>query len=857
MRSIRRALSCLFVAMLALVVAAPASAQRAADAPRVAPSVDLRRLQAGAALVVHYHRPDGNYEGWNLWCWAEGGEGKSYPFDGTDLFGRYAIVPLTGDIPRAGLIIRRGNWEEKDFDQDRFVPIVKGEVTEVWIVSGEEAVRTDPTSVDLTLKVVGAFLDAADRITLATTAPLSDRQRRAIDVAIRGGERAAIPVRAVRPDGTSGGKPIYTIDLGKRVPTADVGRVEIRFDERAFDDLQPRVVFARDVLDGAEFLDPDAVFGPQYTKERTLFSTWSPVAEKVELVIWSNGPTATPVAVTMVGPDRGTWTAAVTGDLHGVHYQYRFTAYGEARQVPDMHSHAATSDSTRSVVVDLDRLKPAGWDEATPPKLAQPTDEVIYEIHVRDFSIRDERCPPEDRGFYRGLVRGTPRSAERPSSGIEHLVELGVTAVHLLPIHDYTARRDEYNWGYWTTLFNVPEANYASDPNDPTSPIRELREAILGLHARGIRVILDVVYNHTSNASPDSPFGAPAPHYLFRTTRDGRLTNDTGVGNTIADERPVMRKYITESLRHWLRHYRIDGFRFDLLGCHEPEAVRACVQAIRAERPDATIYGEPWTGGGTIRFPKGVQRGQSIAVFNDHLRNAIRGDLDGTTIGFATGAGGDVDAVRRGVMGAIDDFTNDPTETINYTSAHDNLTLWDKIVKTQPNATDAERRSMAKLAHGVVLTSQGIAFLHGGCDFARTKGGEHNSYDKGDDVNLFDWQRKAVYADVFDYIAGLVKLRREHPAFRITSAATVRKAVRFLDAGRTVAFTIDGQAAGDAWKRILVAYNDEPTPVTLTIPPGAWEIVVDANRAGVEPIGTASGSVTLPGYSMLVARSER
>ncbi len=857
MRTLCRTLSLFLVGLIAFAFAAPAFGQRAGDAPRIAPTVDLRALQAGAALVVHYHRPDGNYEGWNLWCWAEGGEGKSYPFEGTDLFGRYAIVPLSGDIPRAGLIIRRGNWEEKDFDQDRFVPITKGEVTEVWIVSGEEAVRTDPKSVDLTLKIIAAFLDAPDRITLATTAPLSPAQRRGIDVGLRGREGQTLPVRAVTADGTSGGKPLYAIELGRRVPAQDVGRVELRFNERAFDDLPPRVVFARDVLDGAEFLDANATFGPQYTPERTLFSTWSPVAEKVELVLWSNGPTATPVAVTLVGPDRGTWQASVTGDLHGVHYQYRFTAYGETRQVPDMHCHAATSDSTRSVIVDLDRLKPEGWDEAKAPTLAQPTDEVIYEIHVRDFSIRDETCPPEDRGFYRGLMRGSPRTAAAPSTGIEHLAELAVTAVHLLPIHDFTARRDEYNWGYWTTLFNVPEANYGSDPSDPFSPIRELREAILGLHARGIRVILDVVYNHTSNASPDSPFGAPAPFYLFRTTRDGRLTNDTGVGNTIADERPVMRKYITESLRHWLRHYRIDGFRFDLLGCHEPETVRACVEAIRAERPDATIYGEPWTGGGRIRFGKGAQRGQSIAVFNDHLRNAIRGDLDGTTIGFATGVGGDADAVRRGVMGAIDDFTSEPTETINYTSAHDNLTLWDKIVKTQPNASDAERRSMAKLAHGVVLTSQGIAFLHGGCDFARTKQGEHNSYDKGDDINLFDWRRKHAYHDVFDYIAGLVRLRREHPAFRMTDDAAVRKAIRFLDSGRAVAFTIDGTMTDDPWKRILVAYNDEPTALELTLPKGDWRLVVDENRAGVETLSTVRGTITLPAYSMIVAWAER
>jgi len=356
-----------------------------------------------------------------------------------------------------------------------------------------------------------------------------------------------------------------------------------------------------------------------------------------------------------------------------------------------------------------------------------------------------------------------------------------------------------------------------------------------------------VVYNHTSSTGEHSPFDQTVPGYFFRTAPDGSLLNDTGVGNGFADERPMARKYIVDSVEHWLRDYRVDGFRFDLLGCHKPETVRAICERVRAIRPDATLYGEPWTGGGPIHFGKGAQKGLSIAVFNDHLRNAIRGDLDGTAAGFATGPGGDVAAIRRGVAGAIDDFAQEPAETINYASAHDNLILWDKIAKTQPGAPDAIRRAMQKLALGVVLTSQGIPFLHGGCEFARTKQGNHNSYDAGDDINDYGWPRKDEYRDIFDF-------RRAHPAFRMDDDAEVRRSIEFLPSdGKVVAWTIDGSASRDPARRILVVLNGEASAQRLTLPAGPWGVLADDDAAGTDPQGTVNGTVTLPAWSMLVA----
>jgi pullulanase len=377
------------------------------------------------------------------------------------------------------------------------------------------------------------------------------------------------------------------------------------------------------------------------------------------------------------------------------------------------------------------------------------------------------------------------------------------------------------------------------------------------MHANDIRVIMDVAYNHTSSSFEHSPFDQTVPYFYFRTTPDGRLMNDAGVGNSIADERPMVRKYIVDSLKFWVRQYRVDGFRFDLLGTHQPQTVRAICDELLSIRADLTLYGEPWTGGGKIHFGKGAQRGSRMAVFNDHLRGAVRGDLDGTQIGFATGPGGDVESLRRGIAGAIDDFTTEPIESINYVSAHDNLTLWDKLRKSNPEADDAQLRAMQKLAEGIVLTSQGIPFIHGGCDFARTKGGNHNSYNAPDAVNRFDWDRKAEYADVHDYVRGLIALRRALPEFRLDDDAEVRAQLQWIDAPGIVAYTLRSPALAEGGRELVVAYNGEPAAAKFALPSGEWEILVDAQRAGAVPLRKTSGEQELPGYSMLVAQKRR
>lgn len=846
-----RAVLLALVGLVLLLLAAPAARSQTVDIPRLASTLQPADHHAQALLVVHYHRPDGRYADWNLWVWPQAGEGRSHALSGETSFGRYAIIPLAELTPQVGLIVRRGDWQAKDVDRDRFIPIPGPGVTEVWIVSGDETIYSDPTKVDLSVKPVIAFLDTRDRITLATTGTLPHNLKSELTILHRGQGRAPLsPISVEQVELPAVSRVMYHVQLPAPVGLDEIARLQLKLPGHP-----ALTVYARGVLETPDLHPLDAELGYRYSREATRFATWTPVAELVELLLYPEVGAAEPDRVIPLQPsDKGLWSVRVEGDLHGVPYRYRFHSYGRTRDVVDIHTFAASSDSSYGLVMDLARLAPEGWGSVAQPKLARPTDEVIYEIHVRDFTIADPATPEARRGTYLGLLTENPRTATTVSTGLSHLQDLGVTAVHLLPIHDFTAQIGEYNWGYWTALFNVPEANYATNPRNPELPITELRTAIQELHAAGIRVILDVVYNHTSSSGEHSPFDQTVPYYFFRTSPDGKLLNDAGVGNSIADERAMVRKYIVDSLQFWVEQYRVDGFRFDLLGTHHAETVKAIEARLLPLRPDLTLYGEPWTGGGHTHFPKGSQKHMRMAVFNDHFRHALRGDLDGTTPGFATGSGRDLDNVKRGIAGAIDDFTHHPTETINYVSAHDNLILWDKLLKAHPKAPDSELRQYQKLSQAIVLLSQGIPFLHGGCDFARTKGGNHNSYNAGDEVNRFDWDRKQQYLDVHDYLAGIVRLRKAHPVLRLTTREQVRQVLSFADAlpPGVVAYTLDGTRLAEPAGALFVVLNGSAEPAEVKLPAGEWRLLADATRAGTDPLAYATETVTVEPRSLLV-----
>jgi len=814
-----------------------------------APSAPGAQPQASPEVTITYIRPDRDYDGWNLWVWPENGVGGRIDFAEVTDRGATVTIPWENVSVRLGFIVRKGEWAEKDIDHDRMID--PSTQSDVYLLSGDPTVHTRPDQIDFATRVTGAFLDSADDVTFGTTQLLTDEQRAGVTVRSTTGAYAV--ARVARAESGSASRLVYVATLDRPVAAEHVASLTLTVPGTNAAD-EPVTVFARDVLNAPRFVpDRELALGFTYSPERTTFRTWSPVSDSVHLLLYDGVGDEEPARAIPLAPGpEGLWETTVEGDLNNTPYRYRFHSYGMDRLAPDIHTTAASADSAYSVVVDLDALAPDGWEGDTPPTIEHQTDEVLYEIHVRDYSVADPSCPEAHRGMYLGLANPGDRSAV--ATGIKHLTDLGVTSVHLMPIHDFTAPRGQYNWGYWTALFNVPESNFAT-AEVPGLATLELRTAIQALHAAGIRVILDVVYNHTSSSLDASPFHNTVPYYYHRTTPDGRLMNDSGTGNAIADERPMAREYIADSLEFWAREYHVDGYRFDLLGMHVPASVRDWTRRLKAIRPDMTLYGEPWTGGGTIHFPKGAQRGMDIAVFNDHHRNAIRGDLDGTVTGFATGPGGERDKIRQGVMGAIDDFADQPGEVITYVSAHDNLALWDKLELSHPKLSETQRLAMHRLSLGIVLTSQGAAFLHGGSDFARTKEGDHNSYESGDEINKFDWARKVEFRGLHDFVRALVAIRRGHPAFRMRTAKQIREAIAFLDTPSSgpLAFTIDGSVSGDSWGEILVAYNGHGGAVTLDLPAGEpWNLVVDNDRAAPASWGTATGTHTMPAYSMTV-----
>ncbi|HLO02722.1 MAG TPA: type I pullulanase, partial [Symbiobacteriaceae bacterium] len=587
----------------------------------------------------------------------------------------------------------------------------------------------------------------------------------------------------------------------------------------------------RGVLNDPAFIYTGNDMGAVWTAAATTFRLWAPTVSGVEVLIYSGPEGGSPTqTLPMTAAEGGTWFAKATGNLEGQYYTYRIKTGTESKEVVDPYAIGAGVNGNRGLIVNLTATNPAGWESTERPPFKNPTDAILYEMHVRDLTTHPS-SGAQQKGKFLGLVEAGTKGPSGVATGLDHVKELGITHIHLLPSFDYASvdekKSDQFNWGYDPKNFNVPEGSYATDPNGGAR-IKEFKQMVQSFHQNGIRVVMDVVYNHTSAGA--SPFEAIAPTYYYRYDATGKLSNGSGTGNETASERPMMRKYIVDSVKYWATAYKVDGFRFDLMALHDIETMKQVRAALDAIDPSILIYGEPWTGGSTPlpeseRLVKGNQKNLGIAVFNDNIRNAIKGDNDGVVKGFATGAGGQDSGVMRGVVGGIDfddrigDFTAQPSESINYVSAHDNLTLWDKIAKSNAQDSEADRIKMDLFAQAIVFTSQGIPFMQGGEEMLRTKGGNHNSYNAPDAVNQLDWNRKAQYAEAFNYYKGLIAVRKAHPSFRLMTADQVKKALTFLDAPMgAVAFRLDGSVAGDNWKQIVVIYNPQRQAITVDLP---------------------------------------
>lgn len=655
--------------------------------------------------------------------------------------------------------------------------------------------------------------------------------------------------------------------------------------------------------------------GLTYGGNACRFKVWAPTASQVEVVLYEDAGEYDQygmvhnheggLAFLMNPRKKGTWSLELEGDHTGKYYMYRVSfSDGTVNYAVDPYAKAVAAGGARTAIIDMKKTNPKDWEDDVRPPQIRPTDAIIYELHVRDFSINGGNLF-QQKGLYRAFTEEGLTDQDGNLVGIDHLVELGITHVHLMPVfdfktvneltvHDPSVADGKYNWGYDPQNFNVPEGSYSSDPTNPAARIIEFKQMVQALHRKGIRVIMDVVYNHTFGVD-DGPFEGIVPGYFYRTNSEGYLTNGSGVGNELATERPMVRKYIKDSVRYWAEEYHIDGFRFDLMGLIDTRTMTEITNMLQQEI-DRTIlvYGEPWTGGDSPLWDKtlkGAQKGKGFAVFNDNYRSAVKGDNDGYASGFATGWWGVEGAVLKGVQGAIHDFTYHPSETINYVTAHDNLNLWDKIVTSlgmrhalsfpewhngspsggytaqeavtsadpyrfvEPDnmlSNDTVRRSL--LANGIMITSQGIPFLHAGDEILRSKYGDHNSYRSGDAVNALRWSNKARFRPVFDYYCGLLRLRKEHVAFKMAHREQVERHLKVLSCGHgVVAYLLEGTEVKDSWNQILIIYNGKEQESRVDLPQDCvWNVVVNDRAAGVEVLDHVQGNVTVPRLSMMV-----
>ncbi|MFZ1304211.1 MAG: type I pullulanase [Ferruginibacter sp.] len=619
--------------------------------------------------------------------------------------------------------------------------------------------------------------------------------------------------------------------------------------------------------------------GLTYSKAASGFRIWAPTATKVRLHLYQEplGGVALQT-IELKRSVKGTWITTLPGDRAGTYYTFSVEHNGQwLNEVPDPYAKAVGTNGKRAMIVDLVKTNPDGWAGDRSPKLKTPTDAVIYELHVRDASI-DSSSGVTNKGKFIGLTETGTKNPAGQSTGLDHLVQLGVTHIHLLPFFDFNSndetetKKPQYNWGYDPLNYNTPEGTYATNAADGSVRIKEMKQLVQAFHKKGLAVVMDVVYNHTG-LTEQSNFNQLVPGYYYRKTKAGKYSDATACGNETASEKAMMRKFIIESVLYWVKEYHIDGFRFDLMGVHDIETMNLISDALKKIKPGILLYGEGWTAGPSTlpenkrALKKYAAQLNNIAVFSDDLRDGIKGSVfEAAERGFASGDISKTESIKFGIVAATKHpqvnykkvnyskapYANSPGSVISYVECHDNNTLWDKLVISTPGATVAERTNMHKLALSIVLTSQGISFLHAGTEFLRGKQGIENSYNKPDSINAIDWNLKTTNNDVFEYVQQLISMRKAHPAFSMQTTVQIQRNLSFLPAPRgIIGYRINGSALKDTWKDIQVWFNGNATEQTL---PTEWTAGYKTAVLNNEFVSTAAlgAQPLIKGYSCVI-----
>lgn len=854
-------------------------------------------------LYVHYYRYAGDYTNWNAWVWqAEptSKEGASYEFvaDDTEVAYNYggmvAKIALTGDLAdtsKAGILIRKGNWDEKDVATDRFISIpdaTSDGIAHAYFVEGDARVgtsRTDAEGPDRFPKFKTAYFTALNTIAFTATEDMAPA-----DIVVKAGNVTLVPLSIITTGSTG------VITLSANVDFSIVYTIQGTFDDAS---VNTYIVTFDGIYDSEEFETAFTYAGDDLgavvSTNLTSFRVWAPVASEVTLNLYSTGtpeslggtdvPTQT---IPMTKGINGTYFTTVASNLHGTYYTYSVKNGSATNETIDPYAKSCGINGLRGLVVDFSQTNPLGFSyDDRADNMEYATDAIIYELHVRDLTSHSSWTGTEaNRSRYLGLSEsGTTYNGV--STGFDHIVDLGVTHVQLLPIFDFgvldeskidTTDYNSFNWGYMPLNFNCLEGSYSADPEDGLSRISEFKTVVAAYTDANLRINMDVVYNHTG-LTADSNFSFVVPGYYYRKTASGAYSNGSGTGNETASDRSMMQKFIVDSVCFWAEEYNISGFRFDLMALHDIETMALVETELHAIDPTILVYGEPWMGG-TSTLPESEQAGKAnlatigtVAAFNDDLRDGVKGSVFAKEEGgFVQGStsSGTMSKVKYGIVGGIafDGIIADqlsrrviwhtsPLKTINYVTCHDNNTLYDKLYLTL-EATDRLSLipAMSKQSNAIVLTSQGISFLHAGDEILRSKplasgtGFDHNSYSSPDSVNQIRWDQKlnATNLDVYEYYQGLIALRKAHASFRMTTALDVTANLEFVYEDKTgvIAYTITNEASADAYETILVIHNANEKVTRLSLPKnGGWVAVVNGEDAGTTTLDTYKGGETL------------
>lgn len=863
-------------------------------------------------VTVHYYRDDGLYFNagdttnktpqWDLWTWSGSGSADSHQtFTSHDDWGEVSTWTLkgynyaaastsaAGDI---GLMRRYGGdtWAAKDPDDaNHFIPAdamvfdsaTKTGKAEVWLVAGDPTVYTAQPS--LTVSVRSAEIADAKKITVNlsgepsgdVTATVTDENGKTVDVADVKVDNATVTVTTKDDLAVDGAYTVtVTNDKGDKIGSATaVAGAIVRTD--AFDKTY--------AYDGDDL-------GATWTKSKTTFKVWAPTAKGVDLVVYKSDTSAdADQAYTspMTKGDKGVWSVAIDGDLKDTAYQYRLTfADGTVNYSPDPYATAAVVNGKRSVV--LSDAEKSIKDFNRMPSFGSSSNAVIDETHIRDLTKNANSGVSEaNRGKYLGVIEEGTTNSEGKATGLDYLKQLGITHVQIQPMFDYasvdeTKALDDsnYNWGYDPENYNVPEGSYSSNASDPATRIVEAKEMVNGLHNNGLRVIMDVVYNHVADASTNL-FNLTVPGYYFRYNADGSMVNNSGCGNDTASERAMMRKYIVDSVTYWAKNYNVDGFRFDLMGLEDLETMKAVRAALDKIDPGIIIVGEGWDMNSTMDKSKmsiqpnayeldntgfnGTKTGSTVSFFNDSIRDGLRGSVfSDTDTGFVSGKAGQEKLILHNMLGCPYDTSEGATtcwngnaqdhyqtasQVVQYAEIHDNPTLYDKLVKSVPNDDEATRTKRAELADSAVFLAQGISEIQLGQEFLRTKNGDGNSYKSGDSVNAIDWDRlnDANYGANAEYVKGLIALRKKIAAFRMSSYDQIAQNTKVLEAKDGV---VAYQVKDDDGTYVVVLNANDTDATVSGLTAGDYKLLVSDGTVTADPSAAKTTTVSDAGYTV-------